>query len=92
MTERGKILNPEYSIFRDQPIAGASPLRINTLLSCGVSKVRNPQTRIPLDIAGSADKAGDFFIPIPDIPFWQFFVAVWAMKGTKTMLLYCDDE
>ena len=32
-TERGKLLNPEYSIFRDQPIAGASPLRINTLLS-----------------------------------------------------------
>ena len=33
-TERGKVINPEYSIFRDQPIAGASPLRINTLLSC----------------------------------------------------------
>ena len=32
MTERGKILNPEYSMFRDPPIAGASPLRINTLL------------------------------------------------------------
>ena len=32
MTERGKVLNPEYNIFRDQPIAGASPLRINTLL------------------------------------------------------------
>ena len=31
-TERGKILNPEYYIYRDQPIAGASPLRINTLL------------------------------------------------------------
>ena len=31
-TERGKILNPEYNIFRDQPIARASPLRINTLL------------------------------------------------------------
>ena len=30
--ERGKVLNPEYSIFRDQPIAGASPLRINRLL------------------------------------------------------------
>ena len=30
--ELGKILNPEYNIFRDQPIAGASPLRINTLL------------------------------------------------------------
>ena len=33
MTERCKVLNPEYSIFRDQPIPGASPLRINTLLS-----------------------------------------------------------
>ena len=32
MTERGKVLNLEYNIFRDQPIAGASPLRINTLL------------------------------------------------------------
>jgi len=32
-TERGKILNPEYNIFRDQPIPRASPLRINTLLS-----------------------------------------------------------
>ena len=32
-TERGKVLNPEYSLFRDQPIPGASPLRINTLLS-----------------------------------------------------------
>ena len=31
-TERGKILNPEYSIFRDQPTPRASPLRINTLL------------------------------------------------------------
>ena len=30
-TERGKIFNPEYDICRDQPIAGASPLRINTL-------------------------------------------------------------
>ena len=26
--ERGKILNPEYSIDRDQPTPGASPLRI----------------------------------------------------------------
>ena len=34
-TERGKTLNPEYNIFRDQPIPRASPLRINTLL-CGV--------------------------------------------------------
>ena len=32
-TERGKILNPEYNIFRDQPTPRASPLRINTLLS-----------------------------------------------------------
>ena len=31
-TERGKILNPEYNIFRDQPILGASPLRIDALL------------------------------------------------------------
>ena len=33
ITERGKILNPEYSICRDQPTTGASPLRINVLLS-----------------------------------------------------------
>ena len=26
--ERGKVINPEYSIDRDQPTAGASPLRI----------------------------------------------------------------
>ena len=32
-TERCKVLNPEYNIFRDQPIPGASPLRINVLLS-----------------------------------------------------------
>ena len=32
-TERGKILNPKYSIDRDQPTSQASPLRINTLLS-----------------------------------------------------------
>ena len=31
-TERGKILNPEYNINRDQPTSRASPLRINTLL------------------------------------------------------------
>ena len=31
-TERSKILNPEYNIFRDQPTPRASPLRINTLL------------------------------------------------------------
>ena len=34
--ERVKILNPEYSICRDQPTSRASPLRINDLLStCG---------------------------------------------------------
>ena len=32
-TERGKILNPEYSTDRDQPTSQASPLRINDLLS-----------------------------------------------------------
>ena len=32
-TERYKVINPEYNIFRDQPIPRASPLRINTLLS-----------------------------------------------------------
>ena len=31
-TERGKILNPQYSIDRDQPTSRASPPRINTLL------------------------------------------------------------
>ena len=36
-TERGKVLNPEYNIFRDQPTPGASPLRINTLLSGRIS-------------------------------------------------------
>ena len=47
-TERGKVINPEYNIFRDQPIAGASPLRINTLLysavcliSCNACEGRN---------------------------------------------------
>ena len=33
ITERGKISNPEYNICRDQPTTGASPLRINVLLS-----------------------------------------------------------
>ena len=33
ITERGKILNPEYIICRDQPTSRASPLRINVLLS-----------------------------------------------------------
>ena len=37
-TERGKVLNPEYNIFRDQPIPGASPLRINALL-CRVCEI-----------------------------------------------------
>ena len=32
-TERGKMLNPEYNICRDQPTSRASPLRINDLLS-----------------------------------------------------------
>ena len=32
-TERGKILNLEYSIYRDQPTSQASPLRIHALLS-----------------------------------------------------------
>ena len=31
-TERGKAVNPEYNINRDQPARWASPLRINTLL------------------------------------------------------------
>ena len=31
-TERGKVINREYSIDRDQATAGASPLRINVLL------------------------------------------------------------
>ena len=35
MTERGKVINPDYNIFRDQATAGASPLRINTLLCRG---------------------------------------------------------
>ena len=35
-TERGKILNPEYSICRDQPTSRASPLRINALLCAGL--------------------------------------------------------
>ena len=34
MTERGKILNPEYNTNRDQPTTGASPLRVNALLPC----------------------------------------------------------
>ena len=33
ITERGKIINPEYSICRDQPASRATPLRINDLLS-----------------------------------------------------------
>ena len=41
MTERGKVLNPEYNIFRDQPIAKASPLRINTLLYGGLQVIQN---------------------------------------------------
>ena len=32
-TERSKVINPQYSIDRDQPTSRASPLRINTLLS-----------------------------------------------------------
>ena len=32
MTERGKAINAEYSIFRDQPVPGASSLQINALL------------------------------------------------------------
>ena len=39
ITERGKILNPEYSICRDQPTTGVSPLRINVLLSSGGLKL-----------------------------------------------------
>ena len=35
ITERCKILNPEYNICRDQPASRASPLRINDLLSDG---------------------------------------------------------
>ena len=31
-TERGKRLNPEYSMDRDQPTSQASPLRINVML------------------------------------------------------------
>ena len=48
-TERGKILNPDYNIFRDQPTAGASPLRVNTLL-CSVSRnsMRNHHCNLPL--------------------------------------------
>ena len=42
-TERGKILNPEYNIYRDQPIAGASPLRINDLLSDDVNDLNGLQ-------------------------------------------------
>ena len=45
MTERGKVLNPEYNTFRDQPIAGASPLRINTLLFAGLVDCVDLDTR-----------------------------------------------
>ena len=46
MTERGKVINPEYSTFRDQPIPGASPLRINTLLYGAICRLtRTAETR-----------------------------------------------
>ena len=45
-TERGRLLNPEYNMDRDQPTSQASPLRINTLLSaasfCGIVTRRSP--------------------------------------------------
>ena len=42
-TERCKVLNPEYSIFRDQPIPGASPLIVIHRLPCRcVSKAGGP--------------------------------------------------
>ena len=39
--ERGKMLNPEYSICRDQPTSQASPLRINDLLSRVIPEQRH---------------------------------------------------
>ena len=45
-TERGKILNPEYNICRDQPTSWASPLRINALLSAGIITVFQPHLRL----------------------------------------------
>ena len=46
-TERGKILNPEYSTCRDQPTSRASPLRINDLLSAGCHTRRGYLTVMP---------------------------------------------
>ena len=39
--ERSKILNPEYSIDRDQPASRVSPLRINDLL-CRDLQITSP--------------------------------------------------
>ena len=39
--ERGEVLNPEYSIDRDQSTSQASPLRINVLLSTLVDELFN---------------------------------------------------
>ena len=48
-TERGKVINREYSIDRDQATAGASPLRINVLLSCRRCLwFSGPSSRAPL--------------------------------------------
>ena len=58
-TERGKILNPQYSIDRDQPTSRASPLRINTLLS----RVRYIDCR-PEILIGDSSFGGKSPVPI----------------------------
>ena len=46
-TERGKVLNPQYSIDRDQRTSRASPLRINTLLFYAVASLVLSTNRDP---------------------------------------------
>ena len=52
-TERGKMLNPEYSIDRDLPASRASPLRINTLLSA-VDRVPEPIVMFTFQVGGDS--------------------------------------
>ena len=55
ITERGKILNPEYSIDSDRPTSRASPLRINVLLYDGELIVYSLDSRIGICLRNFVD-------------------------------------
>ena len=61
-TERGKVLNPEYIIDRDQPTSRASPLRINVLLSAAFCEGEKRRLKLRTPLIGCQTEVTAIFL------------------------------